>query len=369
MTLPTEPTASAGAESAVEPVSARVATRSRRRFQILIAVVIALAALWSVGWFVGRHYAARELNKIERKFAEEGGSITCGGQAITGFPFKFVLDCAPAALALPDGRLNVRVGALEAIGLVYNPLRVIAAAQSPLVMRTPSGLGVNAEWSSAQTSLRVGWTGALKRFSAVADNLDLSLESPDKTIAATDVKAAHAELHLLQADGDATALEIWTSAQALEAMLPSTPKLPPLTGDLHAILPGALPVLKGGPIDPVEPWLAAGGKVQLGRLGVEIGGFMAVASGDLTVTPDGLISGKVDLRLDQLDRLPALAEGVHPGSGEKVAQIIGPLSAFLKPVTVDGKIWRETTITLNKSRASVGFIPLGKIPPLKLRRG
>ena len=49
-----------------------------------------------------------------------------------------------------------------------------------------------------------------------------------------------------------------------------------------------------------------------------------------------------------------------------MAQILVPLSAFLKPVQVDGKTWRETTQTIKNGRVSAGFIPLGRLPPRKL---
>ncbi|MCX5494593.1 DUF2125 domain-containing protein [Kaistia dalseonensis] len=351
-----------------DPTEAPPAKPARRRFQLIILAALLLVALWSAGWFAIRHYAEGRLAAIQQDVADQGGSFACESERISGFPFRFVLNCTPAAITLPDSGLSARVSAVEAIALAYNPTHLLAAAQGPLVLRLHDGLGVNAEWSAAKASLRVGLSGRLKRFSGVVDDLDISLESPDKLIAATDLKAKHGELHLLQADGDATALEIWSTAQGLAAMLPGAPALPTLNGDVHAILPGALPAHRDETVDPVAAWLAAGGEVKLDRLGVDVGGFMAVASGDLTVSPDGLVSGRVAVRVDQLDKLPDLIEAIRPGHRDQVARIIGPLAAFLKPVTVDGKTWRETTVTIKDGRATVGFIPLGTIPPLKLAK-
>jgi hypothetical protein len=33
---------------------------------------------------------------------------------------------------------------------------------------------------------------------------------------------------------------------------------------------------------------------------------------------------------------------------------------------MDGRTWRETTLTIKNGRVQAGFIPLGRIPPLKL---
>ncbi len=338
---------------------------TRRRFQILLVVVLALAALWTGGWFVANHLASQKIAALKADFVARGGVIGCDAESLGGFPFKFTVNCAPASLDWPERGLSARVGGLEALALIYNPGHLLGAAQGPLSLKAADGLGIEANWSSLQSSLRLG-TSRLKRFSAVADDLSSTIAAPAGRVLPSAVGAKHAELHLLQNGADATALDLAGTVDNLTTTIPGAPALPPLTAQLYATLPGALPELNDGRVDPLPAWLAAGGQVKLGRLGIDIGGFLAMASGDLTVAPNGVISGRVAIRVDQLDRLPDLAETIHPGSRDRVAQILGPLSAFLKPVEVDGKTWRETTLTIKNGKVQAGFIPLGRIPPIKL---
>ncbi|MBN9027630.1 MAG: DUF2125 domain-containing protein [Rhizobiales bacterium] len=338
---------------------------ARRKFQFVIAAALLLCAIWAGGWFWANRIASERIAAMKADFVAEGGVLGCNAESLGGFPFKFTLDCAPASLELPSKGLKAQVGAMEAIALIYNPGHVLASVQGPLALKAPGDLGVEANWTSLQTSVRVG-TSRLKRFSAVADDLTTTINAPANPRLPTAASAKHAELHLLQNDADATALDLAGTVDNFAATIPGAPPLPALSAKLYAILPGALPELRDGHVDPLPAWIAAGGQVKLGQLNLDVGGFLANASGDLTVAPDGVISGKVAIRVDQLEKLPDLAETIHPGSRDQVAQILGPLSAFLKPVQVDGKTWRETTLTIKNGKVSAGFIPLGRLPPLRL---
>ncbi|MCX5579884.1 DUF2125 domain-containing protein [Kaistia terrae] len=341
-----------------------------RKFKFVIVAAVLLCALWAGGWFWANRIATERIAAMKADFIAEGGVIGCTADQLGGFPFKFSIDCTPASLELPARGFSASVGALEAIALIYNPGHVLASLRGPLELQAQmaQGLGpidVEANWSSLETSVRVG-TSRLKRFSAVADDLTSTISAPADPRIPTAARAKHAELHLLQNDSDATALDLATTVDGFAATIPGAPTLPDLSAKLYAILPGALPELRDRHVDPLPAWLAAGGQVKLGQLSIDIGGFLANASGDLTVARDGVISGRVAIRVDQLEKLPDLAETIHPGSRNRVAQILGPLSAFLKPVQVDGKTWRETTLTIKNGRVSAGFIPLGRLPPLKL---
>jgi hypothetical protein len=338
---------------------------TRRKFQYLLVAVLVVIALWTVGWFVANHLASQRIAALKADFIARGGVIGCDAESLGGFPFKFTVDCSPASFDLPERGLSATLGGLEAIALIYNPGHVLTSVQGPLAFKAGNGIGVDANWSSLQTSIRVG-TSRLKRFSAVADDLASTITAPVGRTLPSAVGAKHAEVHLIQNGADATALDLSGIVDGLTTTIPGAPNLPSLSAQLFATLPGALPELNDGRIDPIPAWIAAGGKIKLERLGLDVGGFLAMASGDLSVAANGEISGRVAIRIDQLDRLPDLAETLQPGSRDRVARILGPLSAFLQPVQVDGKTWREATLTIRNGKVQAGFIPLGRIPPLKL---
>src|SRR5690606_30248664 len=122
----------------------------------LLVAVIVLAALWMGGWFVANHLASQKIAALKADFIARGGVVDCDAESLGGFPFKFTIDCTPASFELPERGLSAQVGALEAIALIYNPGHVLTAVQGPLSLKMNGDLGVEANWSSLQTSVRIG---------------------------------------------------------------------------------------------------------------------------------------------------------------------------------------------------------------------
>lgn len=335
--------------------------RGRRRFQILIGVVITLCVLWTVGWFAIRHYAAGKINFVEQAVAAEGGTFTCGQKSIAGYPFKLDVTCTPVIAACPADEVSLELTGIEAIGLIYNPGHAIFALKGPMTLQGPRGTTLDANWTSLQSSVRVGLDG-LKRSSVVADGVDATLRYPEKFAAPVGARAQHAEFHMLQNSASADALDLFLTLDQFTAALPDKPALPPITSRIAATVPKAM-VKQGG--DPAEAWIDSGAPITIQQLDFTMAGVTTSLSGELTAAADGLVSGKLTVRVDALDKLPDLAETLHPGSRDKVSKLIGPIAAFLKPVTIDGRQWREASIAIKNGRAALGFIPLGVIPPLR----
>ena len=111
---------------------------------------------------------------------------------------------------------------------------------------------------------------------------------------------------------------------------------------------------------------AKGGGIDLTRLTLFLGPASISASGPLTLSSAGLLSGTLNVRLVGLDQLPDIAEGIRQGSRDRVAQIVAAISAFTKPVKTEEGEARETVLTVVNGTVMVGLIPVGKIPPLKL---
>lgn len=348
----------------VEELPLPTPPRTARRFKIVIGVAVVLVLAWTALWYVGRHYAETGLASASAKLTADGGSLDCGAERTHGFPFRLTMDCAPFTVNLPAHSLSFALPGAEAITLLYNPGHAIAAAKGPLTLAGPEGLAVTANWKSLESSVNLG-VSKLKRFSLAGDAIAATITAPSHPDLPSAVAATHAELHLTQED-QADALGIWVSSDGLTESHPDQPTLPPANLRIHVILPGALQGYRSRPQEWLAAWEAAGRKIAIDTVGIEIGGFAAMTTGALTVDDSGLISGALTVRVDQMEKLPALVEMLRPGKGEEVAKIIGPLGMMMKPVTIDGKTWREVRLSINKGRVGVGFIPLGKIPPLKL---
>jgi len=344
------------APAATEPTR----RRTKRRFQILIGLVVFIALLWTAGWFGVRHFVAGQVDRIEARATEEGATLACGDRSLSGFPFRLGVTCTPLAASCPAEEASFELAGLEAIGLVYNPGHVLFAAKGPMRANGPDGTSVDANWSSLESSLRVGISG-LRRYSLVSDDLDATLAAPQRLGGPIAVKAAHAEFHLVPDPDDAGTIDVFTALDQFTATIPGQPVLPPVSQRMQIGVPETVLRASG---DPVEAWLLSGQPIRIHQFEVSLAGFAAAISGDASVDANGLLSGQFIVRVSALDALPALADRIRPGSGARIAQLIGPISAFLRPVTVDGATWREVPVTVRNGRAAVGFIPLGRIPPL-----
>lgn len=334
-------------------------------FKILIGVAIALALLWTGGWFAIRHYVAGKIDAVVARAEAEGASLSCGAQSLSGFPFRLAVTCTPIEAACPAEDASLSLAGVEAMGLVYNPGHMLFDAKGPMTMTGPDGITASANWSALQSSLRVGFSG-LKRYSIVSDGLDASLTAPSRLTGPVAFKADHAELHLVPDPDTAGMIDVFTTVENGVTTLPGRPAVPPATSNVAIGVPEA--VLKERN-DPVAAWIASGQPVRIHRAEIDVAGFALALAGDATIDAAGLISGTFTVRLSALDALPALVDRFRPGSGEKVARLIGPISAFLRPVDADGKTWREAKITVQRGRVVLGFIPLGQIPSLLRGQG
>ncbi len=332
--------------------------KGRRRFQILVGVVVALALLWTGGWFALRHYVGGKLDALEARAGAEGAVLSCGDRSIGGFPFRFDVTCMPLAASCPAEAVSLDLAGIEAVGMAYNPNRALFAAKGPLALKAPGGASVDANWTSLQSSIRLGLSG-LSRYSLVTDGFDATIAAPSKLAAPLPLRAQHGEFHVVPDPAGPEMLDVFLSLDQFTAMVPGRPSLPPIDTDIALAVPATV-VMEHG--DRAMAWVASGKPVRIDQLDTTIGGVSASITGEVTPATDGLLNGRLIVRLDQLEKLPDVLETLRPGSGAKAKQMIGLVSALLRPVTVDGKTWREATVTIASGRAMLGFIPLGTLP-------
>jgi hypothetical protein len=117
------------------------------------------------------------------------------------------------------------------------------------------------------------------------------------------------------------------------------------------------------PARAVLSWLQAGGEVAVDDLRIATGDAIAEATGTLRLSPQGLLSGELVVRVTGLDQLPALAEQLRPGSRDQVDRIVRMAGALMRAAPGNANA-REVPITIREGVARIGLIPLGTIPAL-----
>ncbi|HZD90007.1 MAG TPA: DUF2125 domain-containing protein, partial [Pseudolabrys sp.] len=130
--------------------------RRKRRYIILVTLVVLVCGGWSAFWFYAAHQAQQAIAGWKAREAAAGRDYTCGHQGLRGFPFRIEVDCSPAAAAFESGGTRLEVATRKAlvVGQVYGHDLLIAELTGPLTVGEPgkpAQMVVN--WQSAVSSI------------------------------------------------------------------------------------------------------------------------------------------------------------------------------------------------------------------------
>ncbi len=331
-----------------------------RKFVVLLAVVAFVAALWAGGWF----FAAGQIREAVAGLApggQQGGDgIACAKLDITGFPFRFDLNCTDATIV--SGDVTATLPGVRASVLVYNPVHARLSALGPVgISDAFSGVRNSIDFSAMDGSLRLTsgdlWRGLsgegwrIGRVSIVGEGVNWT----DVTVAeATIMTAEHAEAHLVDIREQHDPAS-GTSALRAFATLTDTaaPGLGIAGGEatLEAVLSGLPDDLRAyGQGDAVNRWREAGGQLQLVSLSGRAGEEFIESSGALGLDSTSRLDGQIAIRsrgvVERLgDALPA----------DWKALILGGQAE-------DGSY--SQTLTIKAGVVFSGLIPVAVVPPL-----
>ncbi len=295
-----------------------------RKFAALLIAIVLVVGLWSAGWLWAAAEIRNQVAVLAQNDGETNPKITCGTLNVSGFPFRFDVECVEGTLTQLD--TTVTLAGLRASAMVYNPTHVIVSAKAPLAIADAfSGAQSRIDFTALQASGRLtsrdiieGFTGTgwrIANISLVADGLTWNdTVLGDVLRMSTD----HLEAHLVDlAEGrDRTAgtatlgayvtlanlalpqLDIAGAESTLEARIDKLPD------DLNAFADA----------DALRAWQARGGKVEL----VKFAGTQPnpdekfEIAGEVTLGSTGLANGQVTYTTKGiLDRLLAPA-GIPP---------------------------------------------------------
>ncbi len=339
------------------------APRRRRGLMWIAILVIAVLVLWTGYWFAARQAATMAFDRAFASLAASDRDLACDQSASGGFPFRLDLDCGN--LAFTDRRANAAVTAtrVTAFAPLYRPGRVEAVIAGPVTIDAPDQrVSLNASWQHAVATVDAGF-GGLNAATATLDQVEIVPGTGKNRMPFTHASADSATITAAPASGGDYRFTIDASGLALQPK--KGDELPPMAIDADVT---ALDVGRSLGADPgrrLTEWLAAGGQLQVDRLTVAMGETSAGATGRLIISPDGLISGDVTMRIVGLEHIPELAERLGLGSRNRLQNIIGMAGAVMRPAA-DNPAARDVPVTIRDGVARIGFIPLGTIPRLRL---
>jgi hypothetical protein len=335
----------------------------------LLAVLLLLIVGYSAFWFYLKGRVEQGLAEWAAERRSKGWQVAYAPPAITGFPYRLVLDLNHIALADPTHPLawSVRVPALRAVTHPWTLRQVMLQPTGQLDVTWGPGSARSALHGKAEqvrASLQLDARDRLRRFSVEVKRADLDLNHPrfDGRYRAI---AEHLELHLRDNRGSPGAQTAADLAISVDGLATSFLNPGPPFGRTIAALSVDLGLT--GPIEAptVARWRDDGGTVELRRVALRWGPLDANATGtmalDRQMRPIAALTAEVKGWEAVVDRM---AENRHLSRSQARALKIG-LTLLSKPDS-DGSKVLKAPISAQDGRLYIGPVMVMELPPLPL---
>lgn len=341
-------------------VNASGSGKLRRRGFLLVGAVILLAALLSGGWY----YAAGKLDQMVRnlgqQLAQRGTTFECSEQEVRGYPFRLGLFCNELRFDDPSRNIFIETGEVRSAAQLYRPGHVIAEIDAPMQANLPSLAPLTLDWKNFLSSTRVSTQG-LERFSLAIDGLSVAANDGGflTPLGLVGEVEAHGRQTGERADNAQIAISLSDWLIGNPEYSPAGPVDVELALQAEAI---AQIVVQGG--DVLAFLRQNGGKGRLEKLSIVTDGAgRLTVSGPIEISKGGLVSGVLDVDIDEPSALIDFAAQIFPPAADSLKDVDSYLSALSQ--MRDGKVQiRDLTIAIREGDIVVGFFTLGSIPRL-----
>ena len=331
-----------------------------RKFIVFIALVVIVAAAWSGAWLYGAGEIRAAVETLSANDGNANPKVTCGRLNVSGFPFRFDIECAEAMIV--SGDTTTTLAGMKATLLAYNPTQAKLSWLGPITYADAfSGARSRIDFSAAEGSVRLkprdllqglggeGWR--IERVSIVADGFTWTDTVLQDRLA---LSAEHIEAHLLDmperhdAAGGVAALAAYAELNDSTA-----PDLGIASGDisLEAEVSGLPDDLRAfGEDDAARDWQAAGGQLKLVSLNGKAGEEFIESSGTFALDSGGRLDGTAELK--------------SKGLVERIGSMLPPewQAIILGSKGPDGSY--SQTLTIRAGVVFSGLVPIMMIPPL-----
>lgn len=323
--------------------------RNRRPLWWLVAFVVLLFAIYSAGWFYLANKVRTEADKAVATLNKSGIQAGCANLQVSGYPLSFTVTCDN--LAYEDDTRNVAAsaGSFNAAAQITQPLSPVADLRGPLRTSVPGMVPLWIDWDNLQANVKLSWP-LPKRVSLHAEGLSGQTDPADDTdpVELFSAGKAYGQLQPNGADvdyiGSFTDLEI--DADAIGGRV-----LPALDASGDATLKNGVALI-GTQVKSLR-----GQSIEIRHLDVSSGTARITVSGPLSVDAEGLVDADLMIRIKDPKAVASILGGALPEQKDAIQQGFAALAILGNEPSMPLKVV--------KGKASLGFIPLGKIKPVQ----
>lgn len=321
----------------------------KKRIIILGTIVLLVVLAWSGGWFFLAGLVRQNIEAQALADGVESPRVTCGSLRVSGFPFRFDVDCTDAIIL--SGDIEATVPGIRASIMVYRPTHFLASAKGPATVTDAfTGMRNEIAWSGLEASLRV-WDWRIERLSIVGHDLVWSDTLVGNSVIA---QATQLEGHLLDVpEQHDSARHVATLAGYMSTKALAYPglTLADTNADVELELSGLPDDIRAWD-NPQLPsvWQQAGGQLKIVSIRGSDGASTLNAEGTLGLDPSGHVDGTLAIAST------GVAERIGPLLEEPVRTLV------LGSPAPDGSY--NNQLTFKAGALFSGLIPIAQIPPL-----
>ena len=318
-----------------------------RRFFWLAVFIVLLFGGYSVAWF----YVAGELESRTKaaiaKLNTNGVTAECANPTARGYPFRIGLYCDRLGYADASRKIDVTSGGLRTAAQIYQPMLALAELDGPLHVSAPGVAPLSLDWDNLRASVRLS-RPLPQRVSLEATGLSGNAE-PAGGEQLSLFKVARTEGHLRPNGADVDWAGSFTNL-AIDSGAVGGRDLPVMNGAGDATLKNGVQLIE------TRAKNLRGQSVEFRQLDLSSGDAGVSLSGPVSVDENGLIDATLTIRIRNPTAVAAILAKAVPEAQSQITNGFAGLAVLGKEPTLPLKIV--------KGKASLGFIPLGHIPPV-----
>ena len=315
----------------------------RRILWLGVGIVVAIV-LYTIGWFWLADRLEREASAALDALGDRGIEARCENPKARGYPFRLGLFCDSVQFDQPSEQVSVSAGAFRSTGQIYNPSKLVAELDGPAQVSLPGAGPVALDWAVLRASTRLAQP-LPERVSLQGKALKVAPAGGDPVVSAETFEA-----HMRPNDADLDVAVRFAGLTVAPEVLKGR-KVPTLSGEADVSVTDGVQLLDDG----VHGLRGKAGRVRDMTLTIGEAGSLKV-TGPISVDDEGLIDADLEVSIREPKALARALAEAFPEVRREIEQGSAGLSFLGKNPKLPLKIV--------KSSATLGFIPLGRIPPL-----
>ena len=361
-----------------------------------VAIVVVAGVLWSSLWYWAAGTAEHMMTGWRDREARAGRTYNCATISVGGFPTRFAVTCGDPSVEDRRAGVSMAAKSLSAVSQVFEPTVVSGQIDPPVTIGPAGGApAATMEFASAHGELRA--MPGTERLAVAVDHPLLKDAASGVTMATADQMELRSRFAADGTDGHPILnLEIDVHDTKAPAVVRELGHLGPLAGDgadvnvvarLHGLSELSLKPLS----QQLREIQAAGGRLEVTNARLQQGELIVGATGALSLTPRGALSGDLELTVVDISRLIALLdlERMLPREVRDVNRLVPALNRLLpglggvvhgtetegivniavavlggRPAEFEGRQAMTMTVHFDDGAAQIGKIRIGEVPPL-----